>query len=136
MGIVKVLKYFLIVLPLINFGALSAKNFEMPDYGLYLSPESCVILNNTKQCEVIVSIQWKVTNSGNYCLYTSQQNTPIECWQEQNQATKELLIIVEQDIHFELRQQVNNIVIYKKSLKMYRKVTNLRRKRRNPWSFY
>lgn len=136
MGIIKTAKTLLVVLAIIFSGKLIAKDNDTPDYGLFLSPESCLLLDKSKQCEVSVNINWKVRQSGNYCLYNNLNDVALNCWENENHAFITILLTMEKDLTFELRQQNNNKILFKTSLKVYRKISNVRRKRRNPWSFY
>ena len=136
MGIKRDVKFFLIVLSLITVGELTSEDYGMADYGLFLSPESCFLLNNDKECDIVVTIKWKISKKGDYCLYSLLNKIPLGCWKNQKKATKETLITFKQDINFELRDQKTGKIFFRTSLKLYKKITNLRRKRRNPWSFY
>lgn len=136
MGINRVVKCFLIVLTVIGAGSPVAKNYETSDYGLFLSPESCFLLDKINECDIVVTIAWEVLQKGNYCLYNHLNKNPINCWKDKKQATTKIELKLKQDIYFELRYQESDKIIFNTSLKLYKKMKQLKRKRRNPWSFY
>jgi len=136
MGIKEVVKFFLIILSINLAGELVAKNYNMPEYGLTLSPKKCLLLNQAEKCEMLVTINWKVKIQGDYCLYNNLSEFSIVCWEKTQQANKKLLLLFSKDLYFELRDKKTNQVIFTAPLKLYKKTSNLRRKRRNPWSFY
>jgi len=132
----KNIKTIFIVLMIVFIGKLTAEEGQSSVYGLFLSPENCFLLGKSKECDILVSIIWKVSKSGSYCLYNNQSSIAIDCWNNRKQASKEIMLILEKDVVFELRDRKANKIIFKTSLKLYKKVSSLRRKRRNPWSFY
>ncbi len=136
MGMIRVVKYFLIVLTILYLGELTAEENEMSGYGLFLSPESCFLLGKAKECDILVNIKWRVAKSGSYCLYNNLSAVAIDCWSNQKHARKEMMLSMENEVVFELRHQTTSEVIYQTPLKIYKKISKLRRKRRNPWSFY
>ncbi len=136
MGIIKVVKYFFIVLTILHISGLIAEENKTSGYGLFLSPESCLLLGKAKQCDIQVSIHWKVSEPGSFCLYNYRSKMTIACWKNQTHASKVIMLTLEKDAIFELRDQKTDQLIFQKSLKLYKKTSNLRRKRRNPWSFY
>jgi len=136
MGIKKVVVFFLVALSITSLGKLNADTYEMTGYGLVLSPEKCLLQNDATECDTIVKINWHSKIKDDYCLYNDLSKFAITCWEETQRAKKEILLSISQDLHFELRRKKTNEVIYSSTLKLYKKKTNSRRKRRNPWSFY
>jgi len=136
MGIRKVVIFLLIILSMISFGESNAETDEMMDYGLMLSPEKCLLKNDAIECDIIVKINWRTKLKDDYCLYNNLSRLAITCWNETKHAEKEVLLSISQDLTFELRHKKTNEMIFSSILKIYKKKTNSRRKRRNPWSFY
>lgn len=136
MGIIKSVKTVFFTLVFFFAGESTAENDKTSDYGLFLSPESCFLANQTKQCELQISIHWKTTNPGNYCLYNNLSEVAMACWDNRKDASKEFMLTLEKDIVLELRDQITGMTIFNTPLKLYKKISKLRRKRRNPWSFY
>jgi len=132
----KVVKFFLIILSISMMGELYAQNDKIAEYGLTLSPEKCLLLNQAKECAIVVKVGWKTKINGDYCLYNNLSDLSITCWENNQQAEKEFLLSFSKDLQFELRHKKNNQVVFTATLKLYKKTSNLRRKRRNPWSFY
>jgi len=136
MGIIKTVITIFVTLMFFFAGKSIAENDKTSDYGLFLSPESCFLANKAKQCELQLSIHWKTTNLGNYCLYNNLNEIAIDCWDNQKDASKIIMLTLEKDLVFELRDQKTGMTIFSTPLKLYKKISKLRRKRRNPWSFY
>ncbi len=136
MGIKKIIRYFFIFLSLIFACEAIPADDKKTGYGLFLSPESCFLLNNESECDIIVTINWRLQKEGDYCLYNKRELNPLDCWQNKNQADKKILLKIEQDIYFQLRYQKTGSILFETPLKLYKRTKNLRPKRRNPWSFY
>ena len=136
MGIIRITKNIFLVLMIVFIGNISAEDNKSSVYGLFLSPESCFLLGKSKECDILLSVNWKVSTQGSYCLYNNQSPIAIDCWLNQKQANKKMMLVLRKDVVFELRDQKTDKLIFQTSLKLYKKISSLRRKRRNPWSFY
>jgi len=135
MGIIELFFRIFSVL-LLLLGTFEVHSTEIAGHGIVLSPENCFILDDTRECLTSVEILWRTERTGTYCLFVSGKPTPINCWANSNLGQLEHSIDIEQDIEFELREKLSNLLIYKAKLKLFKKVKKLRKKRRNPWSFY
>jgi len=47
---------------------------------IVLKPAKCVSLRQGQVCYADVELQWNASQSGNYCLQSSTQATPLLCW--------------------------------------------------------
>ena len=133
---IRAVKCFFVVLTILYLSELTAEEHKMSGYGLFLSPESCFLLGKEKECDILVKVNWIVAKSASYCLYNNLSAVAIDCWSNQKHASKEIMLTMENDVIFELRDQSTSKVIFQTPLKLYKKISKLRRKRRNPWSFY
>ncbi len=118
-----------------------AENQAKASYGLFLSPKSCLLSEKEKTCDLSLNISWKTPDSGNYCLYYSAENSTglnntIKCWIAKEKGEIELTISQSEALSFELRSQGAHKLIYTTEFQLFRKTARVRRKRRNPWSFY
>jgi len=136
MGLTKIAGIILLLFYFTFFSLLSAKEVETNSSGLFLSPESCFLLKYEKSCDLVVKISWRTEEENEYCLYQNKNNSPIQCWKKSNHATVDLMINFEENVLFELRAAQTQEIVFSQILKFYRKVSNLKRRRRNPWSFY
>ncbi|NMP31175.1 DUF3019 domain-containing protein [Thalassotalea sp. M1531] len=50
---------------------------------LEVAPTQCVAVRQGQACYADVKIHWQLNLAGEYCLYSSQQNVPLECWKNQ-----------------------------------------------------
>jgi hypothetical protein len=62
---------------LVPFHALSNQS---KDNQLTLHPKKCVSLRQGQTCYVDIELQWSVKVNGNYCLYASNIEEPLQCW--------------------------------------------------------
>jgi len=133
---VNVSKYVLFVLSIMMFGGLKAEDRKELEQGLFLSPENCFLLNDSEKCDIKIKIHWQLQEKNNVCLFKNQETTHIQCWKDQSHASIDLFLSVKKDVLFELRSVSTGKVLFTTPLKIYKEVSKLRRKRRNPWSFY
>jgi len=136
MGNINLIKSIFIILSMTFFGDLIAENRNNSVYGLFLSPEKCLLLEASSNCDILVTISWQLANKENVCLYHHLSTKPLGCWKDEKQATTSIYLKLKKDLEFELRLTDTNKTIFSSPLKIYKKITKLRRKRRNPWSFY
>ena len=136
MGIKKSSIIMIITLLVLTASRISAENQTRSVYGLFLSPENCILLETKKECEIKLEVGWQTLVADDYCLYISLDKTPIICWQNESNNTTKIGILLQADLKLELRKQSNHRLIYSSDLKLYKQVSHLRKKRRNPWSFY
>ncbi len=136
MGIGKKTRTIITFMFIATISPTEADTQDAIDYGLFLSPKNCYSVKKSEECELLVTIDWRTEIKGNYCLYYNLDLVPMHCWQDQQQAQKKFFLIVSKDVNFELRNKDTRKILFKNTVKVYKKVSHLRRKRRNPWSFY
>ena len=133
---ISVNKCVLFVLSIMMFSQVMAEDGKEIEQGLFLSPENCFLLNNSEICELNIKINWHLNKKSNVCLYKNKENTHIQCWRDQNKGSIEVFLNVDKEVLFELRSSTIGNILFTTPLKIYKEVSKLRRKRRNPWSFY
>jgi len=47
---------------------------------LTVSPEQCVAMQQGQNCYVAIELNWRAELAGNYCLYSSSAQQPLQCW--------------------------------------------------------
>ncbi|BFM05380.1 hypothetical protein GCM10025791_15890 [Halioxenophilus aromaticivorans] len=52
---------------------------------LTLTPTLCITDSPDKTCELPLEFAWHADNLGNYCLVQKAQQTPLQCWQQDDQ---------------------------------------------------
>jgi len=70
---------------------------------LTIVPEQCVALLQGQACYVTVDINWQTPEQGNYCLYSSLSNRPIQCWQDKKNGELSQEFVSKNNIKFFLR---------------------------------
>ena len=66
------------------------------DYDIIIAtPNQCVALSRGQACYQEVTLVWRSVEPGDYCVRSSQQTLPLQCWQ--NQQEGELALEVEAD---------------------------------------
>ncbi len=54
---------------------------DEPQVELILKPNQCVAMQQGQQCYVDIVFSWKSTQVSDYCLYSSQDQRALKCWQ-------------------------------------------------------
>lgn len=69
---------------------------------LIIKPTKCVSLQQDQICYVNVEIVWRATTLGDYCVSSSMQNRPIQCWTSTQQGTLSQEIEMSKDVTYQL----------------------------------
>lgn len=70
---------------------------------LSLMPSHCVALTQGQKCYVDATLHWQSPTVGNYCIYSTQQEKPLSCWQQQSQGQYSAEFVTNKNIVFTLR---------------------------------
>jgi len=46
-----------------------------------VQPATCVALHQGRTCFAQLSLNWKTTGAGNFCIYLKDSKQPLHCWQ-------------------------------------------------------
>ena len=79
---------------LFNTGSASAATEKA---SLTLSPEQCVALTRGQACYFDATLEWRTPSKGDYCLYSSEQDAPLFCWQQQDRGRFKRELAVEKN---------------------------------------
>jgi hypothetical protein len=85
---------------------------------LTLSPNQCVAVNQGSKCFVNVQITWHMPKPDDYCLFSSQQDSPLQCWRNSNQGKFEQEFVSDKNITFYLKQKLVDNPLLKSELKI------------------
>ncbi len=130
-----IMHYSIISFMLFSFACLSA---PLPHKTLLeIRPQTCVIPNFSKQCDLNVTFAWHSTTSKNICLYQQGQTTAIHCYQSPNtKHTFTLLLSLTDSTTFTLKDAMTQKIISSSALTLMKMSSNQLRRRRKPaWSF-
>lgn len=63
---------------------------KQADNQLQIQPNTCVSLHQGQTCFASLTLSWRTAEKSNYCLYSSAQIEPIQCWvnSQQGQVTQ------------------------------------------------
>ncbi len=79
--ILKVVNINLSIYLAILFMLVSTKvNANLHGAELIVKPNQCIALNKGNWCYVDIEVTWTTNKQGNFCLLSSQRNTPLQCW--------------------------------------------------------
>ena len=96
---------------------------------LNLSPTLCIAIHQGQQCYVDIKINWKSTQHGQYCLFSSQQAKALKCWQKVTKGIYAQEIVAKNNVMFMLRHTGSDVVLNSKVLEVawvYKKNTRAR----------
>jgi hypothetical protein len=89
-----------------------------PEIGLTLSQNQCVAVNQGMKCFVEIQVSWKITKPDDYCLFSSQQDSPLQCWRNSNQGKFEREFVSYKNITFYLKQKYGDTQLMTNELKI------------------
>ncbi|NQZ86887.1 MAG: DUF3019 domain-containing protein [Colwellia sp.] len=71
---------------------------------LTIVPEQCVALLQGQACYVTVELNWQTPVAGNYCLYSSLNTHPIQCWRDKKMGRLKQEFVSKNNIEFFLQK--------------------------------
>jgi hypothetical protein len=105
----------LVLICIVNSVSSAASDSEA---GVMLSPNQCVAVNQGMKCFAEIQISWKITKPDDYCLFSSQQDSPLQCWRNSNQGKFEQEFVSDKNITFYLQQKYGDIQLITNELKI------------------
>jgi hypothetical protein len=105
---------FVFVISILSINAQAREAEEV----ISISPKQCVALNQGSLCYVDVEITWTLQEQGNYCLYSSQQEASLQCWQRKRAGEFEREIVAKENVVFSLKPQNSQIILGSAKLEM------------------
>ena len=114
--------------------SLSAEKLTLK---LKVAPHLCLRYAETDTCKVDVQISWSSKTSGNYCIHSSDQQNPLQCWQAKNSGKRTELKLLKSDIRYWLSYEGSKEELVSADLKLATVVKNKKREmrqRRHIWS--
>ncbi|NCP63741.1 MAG: DUF3019 domain-containing protein [Paraglaciecola sp.] len=71
---------------------------------LDIKPQTCVSVHQGQMCYVQLIIHWQAGQSGEYCLFSSNQVTALQCWQSASQGNFVQDIATAESLQFSLKK--------------------------------
>lgn len=91
--------------PLLCLSLLSSVAYSAQDPQLSIHPEKCVSLQQGQICYVNAELEWSTRAPGNYCLYASNSEEPLQCWTQSRTGRVEAEFSSDKNLHFYLKQE-------------------------------
>ena len=82
---------------------------ELPT--LEIKPTKCVSLKQDQICFTHVDITWQTRENNDYCLYSSQQKLPLQCWLSTPNESFSHEIKMSQDVTYSLTNKKTNQIL-------------------------
>jgi hypothetical protein len=81
----------------------TAQSAEL-EASLDIKPQTCVSVHQGQTCYVQLIIHWQAGQSGEYCLFSSDQVEALRCWQQTQQGNFVQDIATAESLHFTLKK--------------------------------
>lgn len=102
---------------------------SITNYLLEISPKQCVAVHQGKDCYVDITIAWQTDVVGNYCLYSTEQTKPLQCWHKVTNILFKKEVVSNKNVTFSLKKQntiqvlatgqLNMAWVYKKNVRSH-----------------
>jgi hypothetical protein len=104
--------------------SLYAADNQAP-FTLTITPKQCVSVEQGQDCYVDIELTWHAEQTNNYCVFSSAQKEPLQCWENSRQGTYSKEVVANSSVQFSLRvtqstkilasEQLDMAWVYKKS---------------------
>lgn len=106
---------------------------------LKAKPLLCVTDNENNECDIDLSVVWKATDIGRYCLFLHEEKGALQCWLEHNNGQWEKRKTIKNYAHFWMSrgktpQKVAEVKVDVLNINPREKRRN--RRRRHVWSLF
>lgn len=104
---------------------------------LKIRPHLCLRYAKQDQCRIDVIIDWNSNQSANYCLHSSQDAAPLQCWDSSRKGKRSELRIINSDLTYWLSFKGQQSRLTERVLNIATLVNDERRaqrQRRHIWS--
>lgn len=83
---------------------------QLPSASLILTPGRCVALHQGQVCYQRVQISWSSSLTENYCVYQQDLAAPLQCWQQQWEATLDVEFAADDSRLFQLKDRDQQVL--------------------------
>ncbi|WP_199611444.1 DUF3019 domain-containing protein [Flocculibacter collagenilyticus] len=83
---------------------------------LTIKPTKCVSLKQGEVCYVSVSVVWQVSDIGDYCLFSTLQKKPLQCWYSTKQGAFSQEVEMNDDVAYSLKKAKSGQVVVSSTL--------------------
>ncbi len=109
---------------------------RLPIIQFSIKPRLCVLSDGEKVCEDELEIKWTADYRRSLCLYRSDRETPLQCWENKNSGEHYITIAASRNVDFQLKEVGNKQLLVTEAFEVVHDNAQYRRRRRNAWSFF
>ena len=113
----------------------AAQTAELPALQFSLKPRLCVLTEDEDTCYDQLEVHWSAQQSMSLCLYQSDIDKPLQCWQNASEGQHKFIISATRNVTFQLREN-HHTTLVSEAFEVIHDQKKYRRQRRNPWSFF
>lgn len=101
-----------------------------------IKPKLCVLSEDEETCHDLLELLWTANNNKSVCLFQSNKQLPLRCWENEIKGEHAVEIRTGEDIEFQLREIKDKSLVIAELFEVVQDKQSFRRRRRNPWSFF
>ncbi|MFL0803761.1 MAG: DUF3019 domain-containing protein [Agarilytica sp.] len=111
-------------------------NDNLPLIQFSIKPRLCVLSDGEEICEDELEIKWTADYRRSLCLYRSDREIPLQCWENKNSGEHYITIAASRNVDFQLKEVGNKQLLVTEAFEVVHDNAQYRRRRRNAWSFF
>ncbi len=108
----------------------------MPTVQFRVKPRLCVLAEGEELCHDELQITWQSETPRTLCLYRSDLDVPLRCWQHAKNGDHHVVISASHNVDFHLKEADNDQNLVSEAFEVIHENKKFRRRRRNAWSFF
>ncbi len=93
-------------------------NTDIAVLTIEVDPQQCVSIVQGDDCYVDVTIKWHAQPVADYCVYSSQQTTALQCWKNDRQGQLKKEFVANENIVFTLKRPPSEEALAEEVLEM------------------
>ena len=83
-----------------------------------VKPKRCVSMHKGQTCYQKLKFSWSVKILDDYCLFSSEQETPIKCWEQENSGKFQYEFVSDNNIVYQLRREGSEKILGQQEIKV------------------
>lgn len=119
-----------------TIAAQSGADNTLPVIQFSIKPRLCLLSEGEEVCQDELEIKWMSENRRSLCLYRTDKNKPLHCWDDAFSGEHHVEISASRNVDFQLKEIENQNLVVTEAFEVVQDNTKYRRRRRNAWSFF
>ncbi|MET1255750.1 DUF3019 domain-containing protein [Aliikangiella maris] len=115
---------------------VQASEKPVNEYGLFLSPNLCLLSQSEADCEIKLHVRWQTSLAADYCLMQSLAEPALKCWENSSKAEDYFELKLTKNATLYLVENPGQTIKYQQIIRLQRQSPPYRTRRKNPWRFY